>query len=124
MESPHRLVGLLAISAAIVRGIEGQQNKLDVVCLVPVRGDLFRLFDVGPEIANDRSIGLALLRLRIIILNSIVASISFEFTTCPHYEMLFSSRFHLKSMSSDHTKNPCCMPTEPCVPPMTTSAST
>lgn len=83
MESPHRLVGPLAISAAIVRGIEGQQNKLDVVCLVPMRGVFFR-FDVdgrGPEIVNDRSIGLALLRLPVVILNSVVASMFFEFTT-------------------------------------------
>ncbi|CRL24548.1 unnamed protein product [Penicillium camemberti] len=43
VESPHRLVGQLAISAATMRGNEGQQNKLDVVYLVPMRGVLFSI---------------------------------------------------------------------------------
>lgn len=44
VESPHRLVGQLAISAATMRGNEGQQNKLDVVYLVPMRGVLFSIW--------------------------------------------------------------------------------
>lgn len=69
----------MGISAATMRGNEGQQNKLDIVCLVPIREIFFR-FDVDGrdlEMVNDRSIGLVLLRLQVVILNSIVAYVFF-----------------------------------------------